>query len=283
MNNIDQILERFGSLVPAPQILPSLLQALGEEDADINQVVDLISFDPALTAKLLSLCNSTYFGFPTQVGSVSEAVQQLGFQSVYRMVAATAAGRLLAPSHSTEGNHQDDLWKHSVLTAFAAQFIAEDISAEPGTMFTAGLLHDLGRMVLMRTFQVEYARLMEEPGQTEAGFAARERSLFGMTHSEVGSALLTRWKFITPIISGVRFQNDPEEAGNDSARQFAACLHLSNALALSVVRAQKDQIVTQIEQPVSLSIVNRSPQDLTRYQYLITENMEFVEAMCRLN
>src|SRR5437870_1457491 len=94
MDKIDELLSRIESLPPAPQILPPLLQALGEDDTDLERVVNMLSFDPALTARLLMTCNSAFFARSTKIDSVAEALQQLGFQTVYRIVAGATGARL---------------------------------------------------------------------------------------------------------------------------------------------------------------------------------------------
>ncbi len=271
-------------MLPAPQILPPLLQALGKEDADLKRVADLISFDPALTARLLGFCNSAFFGLSTRIDSVPEAVHQLGFRTVYRIVAGTVGGRLLTPSQRDADNFPGSWWKHAVLTAFAAQFVADDIGAEPGAMFTAGLLHELGRVVLLQAFKGDYARLLEkEPGLTKSEVAEREMNAFGVTHAETGGRLLARWQFDAPIVSGVRFHNDPASASDETEQRFAACVHLSDELALSADPVNGEQVLAQAEPPISMAMLNLSPKNLSRYEGLITENMKFAEAMCQLN
>jgi HD-like signal output (HDOD) protein len=135
----------------------------------------------------------------------------------------------------------------------------------------------------MPTLKADYVRLLEEPESIDSDLTEREMSAFGMTQAEVGSRLLERWQFALPIVSGVRFHNDPANAGDESTQRFAACVHLSNELALSVDPIKGEQVLAPVEPPVSLAMLNRSPQDLSRYRELITENMQFVETMCRLN
>lgn len=285
MNKIDQLLARLGSqaLPPAPQILTPLLNALRDEDTDLARLTDLISFDPALTVNLLSVCNSTSFGLRQKIDSVVAAVHQLGFRTVYRIVATTCAkGLLVSPTKTNNGTRsQPDPWRHAVLTAFAAQFVAEDIGIEPSTMFTAGLLHDLGRVVLMRGFKMDYLRLLEESGWDGAGLVERESETFGMTGAEVGGDLLALWQFIPPIVSAVRYQDNPMRAQDESGHRFAACLHLSNQLALSVDEILENKNAEAVPPPLSMFTLRRSAEDMSRYQVLIRENMKFIESMCR--
>src|SRR5258706_3902286 len=132
MDKIDKLLAGIENLPLSPNPLPQLFQALTDSDSDRSQVVDLISFDPGLTAKLLQTCNSALFGRAEPVNDVAEAVDRLGFQMVYRVVAVVKGTQVLRPSRKSYGVDASKLWRHSVQTAFAAQFIAEDVGAESG-------------------------------------------------------------------------------------------------------------------------------------------------------
>src|SRR6266436_755755 len=142
MDKIDKLLAGVENLPLSPNPLPQLFNALTDTESDRSQVVDLISFDPGLTAKLLQTCNSALFGRPELVNDVAEAVDRLGFQMVYRVVAVVKGTQVLRPSKKSYGVEPGKLWRHSVQSAFAAQFIAEDVGAESGLFFTAGLFRD---------------------------------------------------------------------------------------------------------------------------------------------
>jgi hypothetical protein len=135
MDKIDELLDSIDTLPPSPYPLPELFKALTEADSDLSQVVDLISFDPALTAKLLQTCNNAFFARSVPVNDVSSAVNRLGFQTVYRVVATVRGVQVLRPSQKSYGVEISELWRHSVRTAFAAQFIAEDSGTDGGLFF----------------------------------------------------------------------------------------------------------------------------------------------------
>lgn len=263
MNNIDELLGSFDFLPPAPQVLPQLLSALAEPDTDLSHVVDLIAFDPGLTAKLLQTCNSAFFARSRPVDDVAEAVNRLGFQSVYRTVAVVAGAHCLRPAQ-TSGIDLEQLWRHSVITAFAAQFVAEDIQAESGMMFTAGLLHDLGKVVLAAA---------EARGRLAAGHCTED------FHADIGARLLHRWKFSAPLSLSVRFHHQPSGAGQHL--KLAACIALANELAHHHDQPQTtDASLNGYENP--LSILELNAPDLDRYRGRLEENVQFVETMCRI-
>jgi len=256
---------------------------LGQENSNIQRVTDLISFDPSLTAQLLMICNSAYFGRSSRIDTISDAVHRLGFQTTYRIAAGAAAGKLFPKNRWGAEDPSALWWRNAVMTAFAAQFVADDFNAEPGTMFTAGLLHDIGRTVLLQSFKMVYVGLLEDPGLTDAEIVQREMSAFGMEHAEIGGRLLTRWRFSSMIANSVRAHDNPDKLPEGIYRHWAACLHLGVDLARSVDPENADKAILLDEPTISMKILNRSAEDVARYQYLIKENMRFVEAMCRLN
>ena len=149
MQELDDYINKVKNLPPAPRILPELLGLLRKENVDSSRVVQLISFDPAITASVLRLCNSALFAGASPATDLSEAVQRLGFRQIYTLVAAVSGARALTPAQKGYGISAGELWKHSVTTAVASQLIARS-QDEPdeGLVFTAALLHDVGKIIL---------------------------------------------------------------------------------------------------------------------------------------
>src|SRR5579862_3446251 len=144
-------------LPPAPRILPRLLHLLSDHDGDLGEVIELISFDPGVTARVLSTCNSAYFGLPSRANDLGEAVSQLGMRRVYDIVAIACGSSTL---QAGDGRVPVELWQHSVMTALAAQILAKDVQLNEGMLFTAALLHDIGKVVLAQTWKDQYWRLV---------------------------------------------------------------------------------------------------------------------------
>ena len=136
MNELDDYINRVKRLPPAPRVLPQLLQLLGQPEVASEKVVNLITYDPALTASVLQLCNSAFFGLGTPVSDVAEAVTQLGFQQIYRLVVAASSSRTLTPPQKGYAIDQGELWKHSV-TAGPSKILRNSTSIGPSGLFGA--------------------------------------------------------------------------------------------------------------------------------------------------
>lgn len=278
MHTIEHVLETTDQLPPAPQVLSELLTVLSDLEADTSRAVDLITFDPGLTAKVLQTSNSALLGRGKPVDDVAEAVNRLGFQTVYRIVASASAGQILRPK-GNYGVNPEAFWKHSVMTAFAAQIIARDSTEDGNLLFTAGLLHDLGKVILANAYKEGYAEVVAKTGANTPAATALEKNTYGLNHAEVGARLLARWKFSAPIISGVWFHHDPTAAG--PMERYAACVNLADGLAHSIEANTSMDVASRPGHESALNTLKRSVDDLAGYQGQIRENMQFVEALCR--
>ncbi len=229
MQTIDQILDRVKQLPPAPRLLPRLLQLLRRDDVSAEQVVQLLRFDPSLTAHVLRLCNSAFFGTGRKCESLDEAVLRLGFHEVYLLVTSLCCSTMLSKPQQGYGLDQGELWKHSVVCAIAAGALADQAGSDSNLVFTSALLHDLGKVVLSETLADQYSRVVIEIEQHEQSFVEAEKQVLGVSHPEVGGRLLERWEFSPALTAGVLHHHHPEEAGEHQA--VAAQVYLGNTVA----------------------------------------------------
>ncbi|HEX9046170.1 MAG TPA: HDOD domain-containing protein [Verrucomicrobiae bacterium] len=221
-------MSQIKALPPSPQVLPKVLEALGRETTTLEEIGELVALDPALTAKLLHYCNSVYFRGHEPVHSVPEAIGRVGFQTIYALVSAVTGGKVFnAPPGS--GIDGDQIWRHSLTTAFGCRFIAEDIEEDSNLLFTAGLLHDVGRVILAQAKGAEYARLLSQAAAAGENSSDREKAVYGFTHGDVGAGLMESWNLPPALIEAVRFHHQPLAAG--AAKKTAASVCVGDALA----------------------------------------------------
>ena len=229
MQAIDDFINSVRYLPPAPRIVPELMRLLKQADVDSSKVVKLISFDPALTANIIKICNSAYFGASGPTSDLQEAVTRLGFQQVYQLVAAAMGARMLGSSQTGYGLDEGELWKHSVAVAVTGQLMAKKLGDDDNIVFTAALLHDIGKIVLARALETVYPKLMRETEINQQSLLEAERKLLGVQHAEVGARLLERWKFPPNLVSAVWFHHNPKGAGKH--QRLAAYVYVADMVA----------------------------------------------------
>jgi len=230
-DELDALIDKVEELPPAPDVLPQLLQLLGEPDVDADSVGNLINHDASLTAGVLALANSAHYGGSSQATVISEAIMRLGFQEIFKMVAAVS-GRRAFSSNTPSCIDESELWLHSVATGVACQVVSERTGESPNEAFTAGLLHDIGKNILAQAIGDRYGEVIEGAAATQHVMKSHEMVELGTDHAEVGGRVLARWKFPVQLIAAVWFHHNPEKANVHEG--LAAVVWLGNFIAHSI-------------------------------------------------
>ena len=229
MHSLDHYINQVKTLPPAPRILTELLLLLGEADVESERVVGLITFDPALTAQVLQRCNSAAAGFSQPVVDLQDAVMRLGFNDIYRLVAAVVAESTLGAAQQGYGIGPGELWQHSAVAAVAAKVIARTQNGEENLAFTAALLHDIGKLILSSSLEGAYEEVVHETEVSGHSFLEAEKVILGVEHAEVGGRLLERWSFPEQLVRAVWQHHNPSQAR--PFERLAASVHVSDMIA----------------------------------------------------
>ena len=229
MQTVDELIDGIRSLPPAPRVLLRLLEILSKPDSDFSEVVGLLRFEPSLTVHLLRLCNSAFLSPGNRVDTVQEAVFRLGSQQVTQLVVCLCSQGMLAGAQEGYGIDRGELWDHSVVTALACSAAVEHTGQSSDLVFTAGLLHDIGKIALSQALAGRYAEMVAAVASENLTIVEVENRLLGMDHAEVGGRLLERWGFTGPVVDAVRHHHDPKRSG--SASELASQVYVGNVLA----------------------------------------------------
>lgn len=281
MEELDQYIQKVKQLPPAPRVLPQLLVLLGKPDTDIRKVVDLIRYDQGLTANLLQVCNSAFFASALPVSDLEEAVNRLGFKQVFRIVASISGSRALGTKQKGYGMDEGELWRHSVTTAVAAQLIAAEAGVEANVAFTAGLLHDIGKIILSEGLEQVYSKILDEVDKNQLSLLETEKKLLGVQHAEIGGRLLARWKFPAPLVAAVWFHHTPKYANPHD--KLASCVYLGNMIAYFIGNGFGHQAFALRGRAEALDILNLKPDDMPRFMIQTFENFDSIEALFNIN
>jgi len=230
LNQIEPHIDHFPEMPPLCQ---SLLGYLNDPDVDFKTIKDLVQYDPGLTANVLKLANSVYFG-PTQpVSSLQAALVRLGTQRIFELVLSLSVSDRLVPAMPGYGLQARDLLQHSIWTAVAAQELAELLGMKDVDMvFTIGLLHDLGLLLLdpfIKQEQQQFTKVLEAG---ETSFEQAEKAILGIDHAQAGARILANWQLSPDIVAAVRWHHEPEEA-ETTYRDLICLIHLADMLSLS--------------------------------------------------
>lgn len=215
------------ALPSAPTLYTRLVEASRDPDASMAHVGALVESDVAMCAKVLQLVNSSFFGLGRRIAGAREAVTYLGMAPLRALVLSTGAFQAFAAGRAC-GFSLDALEAHSTLVARTSAALLTDRQAA-GEAFTAGMLHDVGKLVLASHRPAELAGLLAEAERTDRPLHVVERERGGVTHAEIGGYLLTVWGLPYTIVEAVTHHHAPARL-EDSTFGVRAAVHIADAL-----------------------------------------------------
>jgi len=231
MSHRDEILAKVGTVRSLPAAALDALELLPDPDVDIPKVTKAIEYDPGLTSNVLRLANSAYFGSPRSVNSVRDAIVRLGTKQVLRTIMASATASLMHRAIKGYDLPAGELWEHSIGVAVASDQLASVLDVEaPAYVFTAALLHDVGKIVLGTFVEIDTAPIMKLAFDKHVPFEVAERRVLGIDHAEVGGILLDRWNLPIEIVQVCRWHHEPEHVSEDTCA--VDIVHIADNLAL---------------------------------------------------
>lgn len=200
---MQEILDNLHQLPSIPAVVQELISSFDNPELDSQHLAQKIGQDQALAAKVLRVANSAFYGLPRQVGSIQEAVVVLGFSTVRSLV--LSAGIIdTFPDGDAASADRKQHWQHSLATATYARAMARCLHQDSEIAFSAGLLHDIGIMVLDVCDHERFAALRQATDAGEDGLIEAERATLGFDHAELGAEVARRWKFPPAIEEAIR-------------------------------------------------------------------------------
>jgi putative nucleotidyltransferase with HDIG domain len=206
-DKLDSYIGRVENLPATPAVLVKLIALFQQPDRDVDQIVELMSRDPSLTAEVLRHSNGAHFASDERIVDIFEAVMRLGFYRVYQAAVAKFGMQALALPQGAIGMDVEALWQHSAAASATAGAIARRVEEPEGLAFTAGLLHDVGKIVMASAEGARYITLANEFAHSGSLLEERETEMFGFAHSEVGARLLDQWGLPEEISIPVRYHH----------------------------------------------------------------------------
>jgi putative nucleotidyltransferase with HDIG domain len=227
-----QIYSRIDELPTLPAVIPKILGLIESDRSNAADIAGAISHDPALSAKVLKVANSAYYGFSREISSLENAVPLLGFRMVRSLALSLGIIRIFPRGERTPHFTQAGLWIHSVAVGTAARALADQFgrSSPPEQLFTIGILHDVGKLVLDQFFHDRFQQVLTAARAEGLEPHLAEREMIGLDHGEIGAMLLTRWQIPDQVANPIEAHHRQDvPAGTDGAD--LAILRISDSIA----------------------------------------------------
>lgn len=220
---IKAITKRIQSLPTLPPVVKKLTTMVESPDVTAKDVGKLISSDQVLSAKVLKLVNSPFYGFPGRISSISHAIILLGFDVIKGVVLSASVFDVMEKS-------MEGLWEHSLGSAIISGTISRALGLkEPEEVSTAALLHDIGKVLVRVSLSEDYDQIVRTVEDSGCTFREAELKVIGVDHAEIGAWLSEEWGLPERITVPITFHHDPDKAGKMKDR--VAVVHIADSLA----------------------------------------------------
>ena len=238
--SLEEVINKINDLPSLPEVALEMLSDLENEDISLDTMVEKVTMDQALAAKVLKLANTSYYGANSKVVTIQQAVSLLGTTHTKNLIRTTIFTHHL-PTARCQGFDNKAYWRHNIATAICAEIISRTLHMKHDFAFTAGLMHDIGRLVLVVKFPKKYEQVIQCSKDNDCSLLDAERSILGVDHVAVGLILALQWNFADAIQDAIRGHHAPDDKELNS---LASIVHVANAIvhALDLSESEEESV-----------------------------------------
>ena len=229
LTDLTRIIRRVEDLPTLPRIVLKITELVNNPKTSAKDLARVVTDDQVLTARLLKFVNSSFYGFPQNISTVTDAIVLLGFDAIRNLLLTTSMFDLFSNKNKENELRREKMWDHSLGCAVAAKVIGDHMRYDdPEELFVSGLLHDIGKIVEMLFLPDDFARVVSMVENKNILMVEAEDHVLGYTHADVGRLLAERWNLPSKLVNVIAYHHQPGLAGRFS--QEAAIVHLADIL-----------------------------------------------------
>jgi putative nucleotidyltransferase with HDIG domain len=250
--NILKSLDQIEDLPTLPAVAMEVNKMLLDEDITISQLSGAIEKDQAMVSKILKLVNSAFFGLRGKISNISHAVVVLGFNTIRNVVVSISIINAFSIKEGLDGFDIAEFWKHSVAVAVTSKYLAEKAGIHSAdNCFVAGLLHDIGKIVLLQHFKDLFQKVWLAVKGKRLSFYEAEKSQIQIDHAWIGGYLAQKWQLPIPLIDAIRYHHDVKPTIND--QHLLMIIHVADIIVNTYTPDSKDRMELSGVHPDALS------------------------------
>jgi putative nucleotidyltransferase with HDIG domain len=225
---LEEVLSAAKKLRPFPDVVGKLMPLI-QRVASVSEIEAVIRYDQAIAARVLALSQSPHYGRRAPIRSLRDAVLLLGQRQLIQVITTACSARYFKGDGSGYDLREGELWQHSVAVALMAELVAQRTGSQNlFTVYTAGLLHDIGKTLLSLYVKNYFHVILPLINIEKICFIDAERQIFGIDHQELGATIARRWRFPSEVVSAIEHHHNPCEA--QKHRDVAAIVYVSNRM-----------------------------------------------------
>ncbi len=232
------LVQKITDLPTLPVMMATITRLMQDPRTSAEELGRAIASDPSLVSKVLKLVNSAFYGFPGHISTITQAIVILGFSTIRNVVLTTSVLKAFGRNSGHKGFNVESFWEHSLLTGAIARSLALEREANfAEETFIAGLLHDMGRIVLSQKISGEFEKVIAHREKHGSSWIAAETAVLGLTHGEIGGWLARKWNLPAPFIDVMHWHHQPidylgiEPAPNNDTSNLVFMVHAADAMA----------------------------------------------------
>jgi len=213
--DIERVLGDVSDLPTLPRAASAILHLVDDPKTNAQDVNRILAKDTAMASKILRLVNSAYYGLPKKISNLNQAIVILGFSTLKSVALSASVVGLFSKQVSSSQFDREAAWKHAIAVACVAKVVAgKQPDIDPELAFSAGILHDMGKLLLDEYFPVEMKEIMDNARQNSLSFVESETTLVDTNHAAIGAWLAEKWQLPSDLVDAIRTHEDIEQAQN---------------------------------------------------------------------
>ncbi len=245
-----------------PTIAVEVASLIDNPQTSVSKLTQVISMDQVLTAKVLKIANSPFYGFQRKISTLDFAIMVLGFDSLKEILISISLISAFKKRQDKYFNSKE-FWEHSLAAGIAARTLARQLGYRiSGESFVAGLLHDIGILVTHQYFHEDYKKIVEAVAEGKSTFQDMEQDVLFATHGEIGGWLAERWNLPEQLIEAIKYHHRPELAEKNP--QLTALIHFVDYLLHKLQIGAFTYERVESFNPDALEILNLSEEEITQ-------------------
>jgi len=206
---IDKLIQTIEQIPTLPIVHQKIIEIAEDENTSLQSLAEFIKQDPALAIRILKIANSAFYSFLSEISSIDHALTLLGTKEVTSIVIGISVYEVFSKD-GEEGIDFKQFWKHSIVCSQVAKLLGTHFNIRnDDTLFVAGLLHDIGKLLICQHFYKESIQIVDLVASNNTSFGEAEKEILGTTHYHIGAKLLQRWKLPNKIVMEVLFHHAP--------------------------------------------------------------------------
>jgi putative nucleotidyltransferase with HDIG domain len=261
--NLSDLKARIDRLKPLPEIARRIISRIEYSESSLADLEEYILKDQVITANILKVCNSAYYGFQYQISSINRAVVLIGAETLKNIVLAASLYNLYKERIDGYFLEKGEMLKHSVCCGMVAELIAtEKKLKDPDVVFTAGLLHDIGKVILDQDAFERFNLIMDSVLNENMPFLDAENKILGCDHAQTGGLVAKEWNLPEVLVEAISFHHQPEKAIQNP--EVVSIVHIADVIcSMSGVGGGADALANPIRQ-FAISAINLQKDDVNR-------------------